>query len=305
MSRFDYPPSAEVLCDKRKKYCMTTTNYGGIPKKFSEISNSKIVVLPVPYDGTSTWLKGADKGPDAILEASANMELYDIETDSEVYKKGIHTAKPITENSSPEKMTEAVFKTAKKFVDNKKFLVTIGGEHSVSVGAIRAHAEKFDKLTVLQLDAHSDMRPEYEGSRYNHACAMSRAVESCPVVHVGIRSMEKEELQYISKKHLFLAEERLQDAVWMDKVIRLLSENVYITIDLDVFDPSIMPSTGTPEPGGLYWNEVLKLLRRVNKKSNITGFDVVELCPNKINKAPDFLASKLIYKILSYKFSKK
>jgi agmatinase len=284
---------------------MKTTNFGGIPKKYDNPENAKIVILPVPYDGTSTWIKGADKGPAAILEASANMELYDIETDSEVYLKGIYTAKPVKENTSPEKMTVEVYETALKYVSDKKFLVTLGGEHSVSVGAIQAYAEEYKNLTVLQLDAHSDMRPEYEGSRYNHACAMSRAVECCPVVHVGIRSMDVEEKKYIEPHRIFYAEKRLTDPGWNEKVLDLLSENVYITIDLDVFDPSIMPSTGTPEPGGLFWYEVLNLIRKVNSKCNIVGFDVVELCPNKIDKAPDFLASKLIYKILSYKFNKK
>jgi len=284
---------------------MKATNFGGIPKKFSDPKNAKIVVMPVPYDGTSTWIKGADKGPDAILEASANMEFYDIETDSEVYKQGIFTSSPVMEKSSPEKMTSAVYKNALKYVADNRFLITIGGEHSVSVGAIQAHAETYDRLTVLQFDAHSDMRPEYEGSPYNHACAMARAIEFCPVVQVGIRSMDVEEKKYITKSRVFFAEERMKNPGWMDKAVNLLSENVYLTIDLDVFDPSIMPSTGTPEPGGLFWYEVLEMIRKVNEKCNIVGFDVVELCPNKIDKAPDFLASKLIYKILSYKFNKK
>ncbi len=284
---------------------MTENNYGGIPKKYTELQKSEIVVLPVPYDGTSTWIKGADKGPAAILEASANMELYDIETDSEVYKKGIHTANAVTEKSSPEKMTAAVYKSALKYVADDKFLVTLGGEHSISVGAIQAYAETYENLTVLQLDAHSDMRPEYEGSRYNHACAMSRAVEFCPVVQVGIRSMDVDEKKYITRSRVFFAEERMSDPAWKDKVVKLLSDNVYITIDLDVFDPSVLPSTGTPEPGGLFWYEVLELMRMVNAKRNIVGLDVVELCPNKADKASDFIASKLIYKILSYKFCSK
>ncbi|MEI6853058.1 MAG: agmatinase [Bacteroidota bacterium] len=281
------------------------TNFGGIPKKYDDAEKAKIVILPVPYDGTSTWIKGADKGPAAILEASANMELYDIETDSEVYKKGIYTAPAVKEDSSPEKMTVEVYETALPYVSGKKFLVTLGGEHSISVGAIQAYAEVYKNLTVLQLDAHSDMRPEYEGSRFNHACAMSRAVECCPVVHVGIRSMDVEEKKYIHPDRIFYAEKRLTDPDWMEKVLSHLSENVYLTIDLDVFDPSIMPSTGTPEPGGLFWYEVLNLIKKVNEKTNVVGCDVVELCPNKIDKAPDFLASKLIYKILSYKFNKK
>ncbi|MEI6133135.1 MAG: agmatinase [Bacillota bacterium] len=284
---------------------MPTTNFGGIPPKYDNLEKAKVVILPVPYDGTSTWIKGADKGPDAILEASANMELYDIETNSEVYKKGIFTAPAVSEAQSPEKMTEAVYAASLQYVTAKKFLVTLGGEHSISVGAIQAYAETYPNLTVLQFDAHSDMRPEYEGSRFNHACAMSRAVEMCPIVQVGIRSMDVDEKKYIHPDRIFYAENRHRDTDWMNKAVSLLSENVYITIDLDVFDPSIMPSTGTPEPGGLLWHEVLDMIRLVNAKTNIIGFDVVELCPNTINKAPNFLAAKLIYKILSYKYTKK
>ena len=284
---------------------MPTTNFGGIPPKYDNLEKAKVVILPVPYDGTSTWIKGADKGPDAILEASANMELYDIETNSEVYKKGIFTAPAVSEAQSPEKMTEAVYAASLQYVTAKKFLVTLGGEHSISVGAIQAYAETYPNLTVLQFDAHSDMRPEYEGSRFNHACAMSRAVEMCPIVQVGIRSMDVDEKKYIHPDRIFYAENRHRETDWMHKALDLLSENVYITIDLDVFDPSIMPSTGTPEPGGLLWHEVLDMIRLVNSKCNIVGFDVVELCPNTINKAPNFLAAKLIYKILSYKYTKK
>ena len=284
---------------------MPTTNFGGIPPKYDNLEKAKVVILPVPYDGTSTWIKGADKGPDAILEASANMELYDIETNSEVYKKGIFTAPAVSEAQSPEKMTEAVYAASLQYVTAKKFLVTLGGEHSISVGAIQAYAETYPNLTVLQFDAHSDMRPEYEGSRFNHACAMSRAVEMCPIVQVGIRSMDVDEKKYIHPDRIFYAENRHRDTDWMNKAVSLLSENVYITIDLDVFDPSIMPSTGTPEPGGILWHEVLDMIRLVNAKTNIVGFDVVELCPNTINKAPNFLAAKLIYKILSYKYTKK
>lgn len=279
-------------------------NYGGIPKEYCDKNSSPIVVLPVPYDGTSTWIKGADKGPEAILEASANMELYDIETESEVFKQGIYTAPPVKEKKSPERMVAAVKAEVKKYLDAKKFVVTLGGEHSVSVGAIQAYAEKFKDLCVLQFDAHSDMRDSYEGSKFNHACAMARAKEVAPVIQVGIRSMDVDERPNLDPKKIFYAEIMRQDKSWPDKVLSILSPNVYITIDLDVFDPSIMPSTGTPEPGGLLWYEVLDLLRKVDEKFNIVGFDVVELCPNDVDRAPDFLASKLIYKILSYRFNK-
>jgi agmatinase len=200
-------------------------------------------------------------------------------------------------------MTEAVHSEVKKYLNANKFVVTIGGEHSVSVGSIQAHAEKYKDLCVLQFDAHSDMRDSYEGSKFNHACAMARAKEFAPVIQVGIRSMDVEERPNIDPKKVFFAEIMRQDKSWPDKVLSILSSNVYITIDLDVFDPSIMPSTGTPEPGGMGWYEVLDLIRRVGETSNIVGFDVVELCPSEHDKAPNFLASKLIYKMLSYRFN--
>lgn len=278
--------------------------FADIPKQFAELQTAKVVILPVPYDGTSTWLKGADKGPQAILEASANMELYDIETDSEVYQHGIYTASPISENSAPEIMSKAVEKTVINFLQKEKFIVTLGGEHSVSIGAIKAYAEKFKNLTILQLDAHTDLREKYEGSKFNHACVMARVKEwQIPFVQVGIRSMDSEEKSSLTPEQTFFAKDISGNTNWQEKVIPLLSENVYITIDLDVFDPAFMPSTGTPEPGGLDWWNVLKLLKLVANSRQIVGFDVVELCPNASNKAPDFLAAKLIYKLLSYKFS--
>ncbi|MBM3436101.1 MAG: agmatinase [Bacteroidetes bacterium] len=277
-------------------------NYGGLPKEFSGFAASEIVIVPVPYDGTSTWIKGADKGPAALLEASANMELYDIETDSEVYRKGIYTSKEIRENSNPENMTEAVYIKTLNYLNENKFVVTLGGEHSVSIGAIKAHSEKFRDLTVLQIDAHTDLRPQYEGSKYNHGGVMSRVKEMCPAVQVGIRSMDVEERQYLDPDFVFFARSLQGDDLWMDKAIGKLSANVYLTFDLDGLDPSIMPSTGTPEPGGLLWYPTIKFLKKVIEKRNLVGFDVVELCPDEKNKSSDFLAAKLVYKILSYKF---
>lgn len=275
-------------------------NFGGIENKYSAYDTSKVVVLPVPYDETSTWLKGADKGPAAILEASANMELYDIETDSQVYKQGIFTAEPVTERTTPEKMIQAVQQQTAQHLAKGKFVITIGGEHSVSIGSINAYAEAFEDLTILQLDAHSDLRDEYEDSKFNHACVMARAKEVAPTVQVGIRSMCSEELTSLDKNRVLFAKDIVGQTGWVEYVITKLSEHVYITIDLDVFDPSIMPSTGTPEPGGLLWYDVLTLLKAVCNSRNVVGFDVVELCPNPNNKAPDFTAAKLIYKLLAY-----
>jgi agmatinase len=188
------------------------------------------------------------------------------------------------------------------YLDKGKFIIVIGGEHSVSIGSIQAHAEKYDDLTVLQLDAHTDLRDEYHDSKYNHACVMARVKEKCPIVQVGIRSMDASEKDSIDSSRTFFAKDIYNNTDWIKQVISKLTDNVYVTIDLDVFDPSIMPSTGTPEPGGLLWYDVLMLLKNISKKKNIVGFDVVELCPESHNRAPDFLAAKLIYKFLSYKF---
>lgn len=289
------------LFNKKINIMSYRTNFSDLPKEYSNLETSKVVILPVPYDGTSTWGKGADKGPEAIIEASANMELYDIETNSEVYKQNIFTAKPVIEKGEPEKMVKKVKSTVSEFLSHEKFIVTLGGEHSVTNGVVQVYAEKFKDLSVLQLDAHSDLRPEYLGSKYSHASVMSRIRELCPIVQVGIRSMDIVEKPFINKSRVFFAEDIYMND-WHNQAIDKLTDKVYITIDLDVFDPSILPSTGTPEPGGLGWYQVLGFLKKVIAKKNVVGFDIVELCPNKNERSSDFLAAKLIYKLLSYKF---
>lgn len=274
-----------------------------MPVKYSAYKNSHILVLPVPFDKTSSWIKGSDNGPQAIINASRNMELYDIETGSEVYKKGIHTAKAI-KAAYTQTMVDKVRKKVSTALIDKKFVVTLGGEHTVSLGTIQAHAAFFNNFSILHLDAHSDMRDSYEGDKYSHACIMARAKEiTGNIVSVGIRSTDASELKNVNKQNTFYASAIYHSKTWIKQVVGKLSQNVYITIDLDVFDSSVMPSTGTPEPGGLGWYGVLDLLDIVSKNKNIAGFDVVELCPSKNNMAPDFLAAKLIYKLLSLKFA--
>ena len=279
-------------------------NFGGEEVVYS-YEDSDIIILPVPYDATSTWMKGADRGPEAILEASVNLEFYDIETASEVHLRGIHTVAPVDENRTPDLLVDAVRQRCSILLNDGKFPVILGGNHSVSIGAIYAFADLYDNLTVLQLDAHSDFRHSYEGSKYNHACVMARVGEVARVVQVGIRSMSAEELPYIKKDRIFYSHQLYADKSLYTKALDKLSENVYITIDLDVFDPSIMPSTGTPEPGGPPYFELMKFLESVAKNKNVVGFDVVELCPSTTNKAPDFIASKVVYQLLSYIFSYK
>ena len=281
--------------------------YAGIPEENATLENAKVMLVTVPYDGTSTWGKGADKGPELFLDASENMELYDIETDSETYLNGVYMAGEVRENSSPEAMTEAVYQKTKELLQHEDKLFTLfGGEHSVSIGSIRAVGEKYEKLTVLQLDAHTDLRPEYHGSTSNHACAVFEANQKHKLVQVGIRSMDAEEKQYLPKGRVFFAHEIAKNpAGWIDDVLEKVSGNVYITIDLDAFDPAIAPSTGTPEPGGLQWYPTLKLLRKVFKKCNVVAFDIVELMDSAQAKPTAFLAAKLYYKMLAYYFKYK
>lgn len=280
----------------------TKQTYAGIPLEYHKLENSKVVLIPVPYDGTSTWGKGADKGPEAFLEASENMELYDIETDSEVYKKGIHLTEAVNEQSSPEAMVEAVHKITKSYIKRNKFVTLFGGEHSISIGSIRAFNECYDNLTVLQIDAHADLRKEYMGSTCNHACAVYEANETTNLVQVGIRSMDVSEKKVMSLENVFFAHDINNDDFWIDHVIDTLTDNVFITFDLDAFDPSVLSATGTPEPGGLLWYETLALLKSVFQEKNVVGFDIVELCPNPHDNASNFVAAKLYYKMLSYKF---
>jgi agmatinase len=282
----------------------TKSSFGGLTGDYASYDRSRIVVLPVPFDKTCTWLKGAGGGPKAIIDASAHMEVYDIETESEVYLEGIHTAKPVLAESSAQ-MIEETFGRVNAFLGDKKFVVTLGGEHSVSIGPVRAHKEFFRDMSVLHLDAHSDRREAYNNDPLSHACAISRISEFVEnIVSVGIRSMDSSEVVGMDAEKIFFAHEIHDKKNWIPSVVKRLTKNVYVTVDLDVFDPAVMPSTGTPEPGGLGWYQVDDLLSAVAKKRNIVGFDVVELAPSESNKAPDFLAAKLVYRLLSEKFSR-
>jgi agmatinase len=278
-------------------------NFGGNEVVY-DYSASQIIIVPVPYDETSTWMKGADKGPDAIMEASVNLEFYDIETDSEAHLKGIYTADPVTEKKSPEALVDAVYNAILHLLNEKKFPVVVGGNHTVTIGAVKAFSGYFSNLSVLQLDAHSDLRQEYENSPFNHACTMARIREFVPIIQAGIRSISREEVPLADRDRIFFAYELYHDKSNYTKAVDRLSENVYITIDLDVFDPSLIPSTGTPEPGGPDYFEIMHFLKDVVSRRNVVGFDVVELCPSPVNKAPDFIAAKIIYQLLSYIFVK-
>lgn len=279
-------------------------HYGGLPSPFSDLEHSAVVILPVPFDLTTTYRHGTEKGPGALIEASRNLELYDIETKSEVYQVGIHTASPIEEESC-DLMRHSLYDQVKEFLRQDKFVVTLGGEHSISFAPIKAHAEKYPGLSVLQIDAHADLQDAYEGNPWSHASVMARVreiPEISSITAVGIRSMSKEEAEVCDEKHTFFSHQLDREGKWIDQVVDQLESQVYITFDLDGFDSSLMPSTGTPEPGGLQWNQTMELLKKVAEKKEIVGLDIVELCPSAENHAPDYLAAKLVYKILSYHY---
>jgi agmatinase len=278
-------------------------NFGGIEEKYEDLENASFVVVPVPYDLTTTYQGGTRKGPAAIIEASCNMELYDEELDAEVYKAGIHTMEPLEAVASgPEGMLERIEKAVSGVFELGKTPVMLGGEHSITLGAVRAARKRYPKLSVLHLDAHADMRMSYQGTPYSHACIGRRMAELCPVVQAGIRSMSVEEAQYLRKQKLplYSAATIRRDGAWVAKALRHLSRDVYITVDLDAFDPAVMPATGTPEPGGMLWHDVLDLVREVCRKKNVIGFDLVELAPIPGMVAPDFLAARLAYRMMGY-----
>lgn len=266
--------------------------------EFLQLESAAYVLLSVPYDGTSTFVKGADKGPQAILDASDSLELYDIQYDIDASKAGVYTDHHDYDLSTPEAMVKSVYGRVSHFLDMGKRVAMVGGEHSVSVGAIRAMSERFLDLTVLQIDAHADLRDEYHGSPYNHACVMRRAQECARVVQVGIRSVCEEEQCNIVPENIFYAHNIVGRTGWEDEVVERLTGNVYISFDLDGLDPSILPATGTPLPGGLQWYPTLNLLEKVFRARRVVGFDVVELCPQEGNVVSDVLAASLVYKMM-------
>jgi agmatinase len=278
-----------------------TRIFGGIETESGTFEKATVLLQSVPFDGTSTWGKGADKGFEAFMDATDNMELYDIETDSEVYERGVYIL-PEVNGKTAEEMFRKVYDKTKELLKTNKFLTFFGGEHSISIGIIKAYYEAFPDITILQLDAHADLRPEYMGTPYNHACALYDASKNTNLVQVGIRSMDQPEMAHLDKNKCFFMQDIQGNDAWMDRSIDLMGEKVYITLDLDVFDPSILPGTGTPEPGGMQWYPMLKYLKKVFKQKEVIGFDIVELAPIEGLPASEFLVSKLYYKMLSYKF---
>jgi len=277
-----------------------------LPDELADLDNAVAAVIPVPYDLTSTWKKGADAGPMAILEASHHIEWYDLATRRETCRLGIATLEPVTTDKGPEVLADLVDHRVTGILDRDVLPVVLGGEHSVSIGAIRAVARERPDVTVLQIDAHADTRECYAGSPFNHACVMARAREWCPVVQVGIRAVDISEVPGLDDERVVWAHQingPEAEHGWIDRVLDHLSERVYVTIDLDGLDPSIIPATGTPEPGGLGWYQVTDLLGRVAASRRVVGFDVVELLPTPGQWASEFLAAKLVYRFLGQIFA--
>lgn len=274
-------------------------NFLGIPPQYSSLDAARFVFFPLPFDKACSWQRGASRGPRAVIEASKNLELWDIETRSEPYLQGVFTAPPFDPADSSS-MVSGGYSQMRPYLDKGKFVFTIGGDHSISIGPIKAHVEKFPGMSILHLDAHTDRRDSYEGNKHSHASIIARAQELVPnIVSVGIRSLDKSELAGADESRIFYAHELSPQREWIHTALSLLSDTVYITLDVDVFDVGIMPSTGTPEPGGMAWYDILALLRHTCREKKVIGMDIVELLPTE-NPAPDFLVAKLIYKMMAY-----
>jgi len=288
-------------------------NFLQLDERYSAYETSQIVILPLPYEATVSYGTGTGQGPDAILSASHFVEFFDEESESEIcFDQGIATLPPLDfAGRTGKPAVDLIDETVRDILEDGKFCVGIGGEHTISEGIIRAHYRRYPDLSILQFDAHSDLREQYEGDPYSHACVMARVGEYIPpgqIVQVGIRAQCKEEFHYIHTNNIrtyYAREIRQGQNVprWQDNLLRDLGQRVYITLDVDFFDPSIMPSTGTPEPGGFFWDETLDLIGKIGKERTIVGFDVVELAPRMDFSAPDYLVAKLVYKILSAAFS--
>jgi agmatinase len=268
--------------------------------------DSRAVVLPVPFEKTTSYVTGTRNAPREILLASGQVELWDQETGTDAHSHGIFTLPEMDLAYNDAKVAlDEIRRVTSELLVHGKFLVVLGGEHSVSIPVVEAVAARTPGLSVLQIDAHADMRESYQGSRYSHACAMRRIVEHASCVQVAIRSLSKEESAAIPtlKTRVFWDHDMRQDPHWIDQVVSSLSDQVYVTIDADGLDPAIMPAVGTPEPGGLSWHETTTLLKAVMARRHVVGCDLVELCPLPGMVGPNFLCAKLIYKILTYHFA--
>lgn len=282
-------------------------NFLGIPDDEARYETARGVVVPVPWEATVSYGAGTAKGPAAILDASRYVELYDEVLREEPYRKGgIHTA-PAVDGSGgdPVAFLDGLESVAARLFADGKFPVFLGGEHSLTTAPVRAARAAFEDLSVLQFDAHADLRESYEGTPWSHACVMRRVHElGVPAVPIGIRAISVEEAEFVHDEGLpvFWSHRIAHGEEWMDTVLNTLSDTVYITFDVDYFDPSLIPATGTPEPGGGFWHETMRFLGYVFQDKNVVGMDVVELAPIEGLHAPDFVIARLVHRCLGYKF---
>jgi N1-aminopropylagmatine ureohydrolase len=279
-------------------------NFGGLDEKNADLSRARVLVWPVPFEKTVSYGVGTKDGPLSIIDASRNMELFDEEIGGETAQIGIHTLPPIDADREPDEMMRVLYNEAGRLLQSGKFVCMLGGEHSISAPVIKAHKDAYPRLSVLQIDAHADLRDKYDGTPHSHASVMRRVLEFCPAVQVGIRSLSSEEAMAIPSlpTRIFFAKDIVGHTGWIDEAVESLTDDVYLTIDVDGFDPSLIPTTGTPEPGGLMWYDVLWLIKRAAQRRRIVGMDVTELSTAPGNNAPSFLIAKLIYKTLGYVF---
>lgn len=278
-------------------------NFLGLSKRDSDYRRARYAVLPVPYDATTSFQTGARWGPRAVITASQQVELFDPEYGRELQGCGVATLDPLEPDAVPEQMHEVVYQAARAVLRAGKFLITLGGEHSISSGLIRAVHEKHKRLSVLQIDAHADLRPSYHGTPYSHACVMRRVWDmGVPVIGVGIRNYSVEEHRFMKRRGIspITPEQIREDPDWLLQALDGLSKEVYVSIDIDGFDPAYAPGTGTPEPGGLDWWQVTDLLRAVALQRKIVAADVVEVNPQPGGMQTEFLAAKLIYKMIAH-----
>lgn len=282
-------------------------NFGHLDAADADFERARVVVVPVPFDGTTCYRPGTREGPQAIVDASRNLELYDAELRRSPYTVGIHTLRAVEiVNGNAAAMVDRVDQVTERLLDAGKWVLTLGGDHLVAIGAIRAHARRYPGLSVLQLDAHADLRDEYEGAHYSAATVMRRTLDVCPsIVQVGIRSLSEPEARLVEERaipQVLAADIHEQQARgrrdWVERTLAALHDDVYVTFDIDCFDPSLVPGTGTPEPGGLGWYDAIGLLTEVAARKRIVGADVVELSPLLEGHTSPVVAAKLAYKLI-------
>ncbi|MEE9219395.1 MAG: agmatinase [Acidobacteriota bacterium] len=279
-------------------------NFLGLPGADTDLSRARAVILPVPYERTTSYAAGTARGPEAIIEASRYVELYDEELETEPYRVGVHTAAPLdlTGLDGPSSLSR-IQETVQRFLERGKWVCMLGGEHTITTGGVRAALERHPSLTVVQLDAHADLRDQYEDSPWSHACVMRRVHDLCPAVAIGIRALSLEEAQFARAHDKRIVYAHQMEPDWPERVLEGIGGDVYLTFDLDFLDPSIMPATGTPEPGGGVYGPTLRFLRGLTRRARVVAMDLVELMPLRGLHAPNFVAARLAYKILGYCFS--